>query len=39
MGEAYSFRSFAENVEKFEQGRGHEMGNRKVHKDKSNMST
>jgi len=36
VGEAHSFRPLAKMVEKFEPERGHEMGNKKAHKNKSN---
>jgi hypothetical protein len=39
MGETCSSRPFAKMVEKFKQKQGHDMGNRKVHKNKSNTLT
>jgi hypothetical protein len=39
VGEACSSKPLPKMVGKFEQERGHEMGNRKTHKDKSNTLT
>jgi hypothetical protein len=39
VGEAHSSKPLPKMVEKFERERGHEMGNRKAHKDKSNTLT
>jgi hypothetical protein len=36
VNEARSFKPLPKMVEKFERERGHEMGNRKTHKDKPN---